>query len=518
MIIDPESLKNYTIVTDAATMVNEYKADLVMKTAGLCADMGLKLYLPGDDFLGLSLLSKTTNPEFHSRVARALDKIRSLNEKHCLGLFPNAATLCQLIQSYESTDLLVISPAGWEGVEFQALPQNMLNQIRVLTGISGDQITVEPLSDLVDRYTKALASFKLQAGSKVIPVDSSGIYTDSKDNRISLHRRIGSGGEAAVFETDWSGILAKKFYESKNSLTKIRKISAICKSSINIPGLVLPVDLLLSNRKPCGYIMPQVENAENLFSYLRGTFEKRADLVTLAIRVVSLVIAAETAGLLIDDFGLKNILVNSDGHVFLIDMDSVQLGFFASEATDKAYWSSERVKLNKDRLISRPDTWFSLLVIIYQILHHGFHPMEAPSNYFPDDSRRIDYSQAVFRAAKGKHGGEFCNEEAAALWHNLPEYFQDLFLDAFHHGKIYSPGQLLKMLDAYREDLNNAKLSGEKMYSAEPWNTFDNLHVDDVAAFNFPEVPGAYPPAAAETPPEQSNKGAGWLKRVFCNA
>ncbi len=516
--IAADKLKDYIVVADAAAMLDEKKSEIFLKTARLCARQGARLYVLGPDKAALNILCKARNEIFRQRAARAKTLLRELNSRGCLGLYKDAYTLSQLVQRYDKDNLVLVAPPSWEIAEFKSIGSEKMKSVSVLTDAAESKFTVEPLGTVFDKYVKILQEFKRQENKKVVPTDKKGSYTDMRGNPVKLQKKIGNGREAEVFETDRTGIVAKKYFDESNSIQKLKKVAALCKINPSLPGIVMPIDILKQNNNPCGYIMEKINGACSLYDFLRGKkLTQRIELVEVALKLVRLIIAAEAIGVIIDDYGLENVLVDKERNPFLIDIDSAQIGPFTAEVSDDKFWPKKRHVNKNGKLRPRSYSWYSLTVAVYLILCRE-HPLETPSNHVPDGSHMIDFKNARFRAVPGTSGGEFVNEEAAAMWYSLPLYMQHLFFNVLAKDSVYPPAALHKVLLKYHSDLKNTRFANLKMYSAEPCKVPDEPAVP--AAVPAPVIPVAPVPVQQQVvpakPPKKKNRFIAWLKRVFC--
>ncbi|RUT07142.1 hypothetical protein DSM106972_024030 [Dulcicalothrix desertica PCC 7102] len=218
-------------------------------------------------------------------------------------------------------------------------------------------------------------------------------YRDSKGQSILLTKKLTSGGEGEVWQTNRSGYLAK-FYCSPDA-ERVKKLQLMLANppedptrSQNHISIAWVQELLIDLQGNCvGFLMPIINQAKELpYVYSpqhRLNYAPRFNwyyLNATAYNVALIASAIHAKGYIIGDMNPKNFLVNDKGLVSIIDTDSFQVtdaktgivyrcnvaleGFTPPELLNK-----ELSSLNQTRYHDR----FRLAVIIHHLLF-GYHP------------------------------------------------------------------------------------------------------------------------------------------------
>ncbi|MCX7406610.1 MAG: hypothetical protein NTZ32_00835 [Planctomycetales bacterium] len=217
--------------------------------------------------------------------------------------------------------------------------------------------------------------------------------TDLRDDtgqRIVLGNRLGAGGEAEVFEFAHDSGRVAKIYLTPTDQTKVGKLHAM----VADPHKELrqycawPMSNLRDqNNKLVGFVMPRIPPAFREIHELFSPLDRLQHfpqvgfnfLVHAAINLVSAVDAVHEAGHVIGDVNQKNVLVNPQAFVRLVDADSFQIfvrgrtfhcpvgvdEFTPPELQQATFANVPRLP-NHDR--------FGLAILVFQLLMCGRHP------------------------------------------------------------------------------------------------------------------------------------------------
>ncbi len=220
------------------------------------------------------------------------------------------------------------------------------------------------------------------------------ILTRSSDRQtVSLGNKIASSGEGEVWETNFSGILAKIYHDSTPE--RIDKLKAMLANppidpmaSKNHISIAFPQDLLLDGSGNCvGFLMPVVRSSRELPSIYHPRLRKRNApgfnwyyLHVTALNTAWIIQAIHEKGYVLGDIKPQNILVNDRALVAVIDTDSFQVrdsktgkvyrctvgsdGFTPVELLGKDFSTTDQTEIC-DR--------FRLAVLIHYLLF-GYHP------------------------------------------------------------------------------------------------------------------------------------------------
>ncbi len=208
-----------------------------------------------------------------------------------------------------------------------------------------------------------------------------------------METAIDSSGEGEVWETNFSGILAKIYHDSTPE--RIEKLKAMLANppvdpmkSKNHISIAFPQDLLLDAGGNCvGFLMPAVRSSRELPSIYHPRLRKRNApgfnwyyLHVTALNTAWIIQAIHEKGYVLGDIKPQNILVNDRALVAVIDTDSFQVrdsktgkvyrctvgsdGFTPVELLGKDFSTTDQTEIC-DR--------FRLAVLIHYLLF-GYHP------------------------------------------------------------------------------------------------------------------------------------------------
>lgn len=220
------------------------------------------------------------------------------------------------------------------------------------------------------------------------------ILTRSSDlQTVSLDKKIASSGEGEVWETNFSGILAKIYHDPTPE--RIEKLKAMLANPPVDPmkgknhiSIAFPQDLLIDGGGNCiGFLMPAVRSSRELPSIYHPRLRRRNApgfnwyyLHVTALNTAWIIQAIHEKGYVLGDIKPQNILVSDRALVAVIDTDSFQVrdsktgkvyrctvgsdGFTPVELLGKDFSTTDQSEIH-DR--------FRLAVLIHYLLF-GYHP------------------------------------------------------------------------------------------------------------------------------------------------
>ena len=245
------------------------------------------------------------------------------------------------------------------------------------------------------------------------------VYTGRHGRSYTLVERIkkGKGGEGKIFEVSGQpNVLAKIWHEAGGQ--RARKLDELLKSKPAIHTelqstlhLAWPSEVLSDSRgTTAGFLMPKApENRyyqlvhycnpmrrHELEKSLGSTFS-RSDLLTIARNIALLLKHLHLAGYVVGDVNQTNLLAAPDGSIFLIDVDSIQVGDPQTSGVFRCLVGME--EFTPPRLIGKhlpdvdraaEDDLFGLAVLTFQLLMNGVHPYDAIDESGPPGNTRVE--------------------------------------------------------------------------------------------------------------------------------
>lgn len=231
-----------------------------------------------------------------------------------------------------------------------------------------------------------------------------------------LGPELGSGGEGTVYEMPGENIVIKIYKNPQPELER-KLYYLVCHpvpslvDQYNHPILKLawPNDIVYGQEGFVGYVMPRLENALEIFHVVWGCqFPKAKKMwpdytwmlnVQVARNLALSVSHLHRAGYVIGDMNDKNIMVESDGAVCILDIDSfdftdMETGVHYRCGVGLADYLAPELQ-GRNLRTANFTTWsddFALAIHIFQLLMDNFHPFTGrrlvqTQNSFPADQR-----------------------------------------------------------------------------------------------------------------------------------
>ena len=226
-------------------------------------------------------------------------------------------------------------------------------------------------------------------------------YRDSKGQSINLGKKIGTGGEGVVWETNRSGYLAK-IYNNLPDTEKVEKLKVMLANPPQDPTstqnhicIAWVRDLVYDSTNKCvGFLMPSINQAKGIFEVYNSQSRQKVApgfnwnyLHATALNVAAIIQAIHDKGYVIGDINQKNFLVNETGMVSIIDTDSFQVTdpntqkVFRCRVVTPEFTPPELLEKDVSQLTqNRYHDRFRLAVIIYLLLFGGNHPFSGQWN------------------------------------------------------------------------------------------------------------------------------------------
>ncbi len=313
---------------------------------------------------------------------------------------------------------------------------------------------------------------------------------------------MGKGGEGIVYDLKGNPRQVAKIYHScHRTIEREQKLEAMIfkppqydtrRMSPPHISIAWPLELLYEQRKFVGYIMPRIEQCSNILEVYNPQLRAKKYtefnwkfLHRTARNLATALNALHVHRYIMGDVNQKNILVNTDALVTLVDTDSFQV----QDSNGKIYRCPVGVpdytppELQSQRLDSVDRTTnhdnFGLAVIIFQLLMEGFHPFmglpKEPTLCSFEEIYLHNIKQGIFPYQRNY---EFNPPPGAPLFKTLHPEIQNLFFRCFvdgHHNPSSRPTPLewLDALEKAETALVNCKYISSHWYSNHlkkcPW-------------------------------------------------
>jgi DNA-binding helix-hairpin-helix protein with protein kinase domain len=309
---------------------------------------------------------------------------------------------------------------------------------------------------------------------------------DEQGNRLQLGRKLGEGGEGAVFDTMHNGEnVAAKIYShmlSADGQAKLRAMAQIGDTYLKQIS-AWPISVLLKQRlgPPAGFTMPKFSGyhaVHELFGVgsRRLQFPKAdfAFLVGTARNVAAAFDAIHAHGHAIGDVNENNIIVSHQGMVKLLDCDSFHVntptGSYPCTVGVAHYTPPELQGRGTFHGVTRTANHdnFGLAILIFQLLFMARHPFSGIPKVRGD--LPLEKSIKEYRFAYGADRLMRLNDmpPRALSLDCLPTAMGDMFWRAFTEGgaKTGRPTakEWVSALDSLRNSLRSCSVEAQHKY------------------------------------------------------
>lgn len=305
------------------------------------------------------------------------------------------------------------------------------------------------------------------------------VYTANMEP-VRLEKRLNNGAEGMVFLTDKSGVVAKIFH--KDIITPLRwaKLTRMVSMGIKSVGICWPQDLLFNSGTPVGNTM-SLGKGKTLSTVFDGPDAiidcfpnwMRVDVVDTAINLLEKYIYLHMHDILAGDIQLKNALISSSSSVFLIDMDSCQIGNLpcpvgTEEFTDTALWGKNFAHFLRE--MKNED--YSLAMLVFSILFCGLNPYASRHG---KETLREEILDKNFPYRLDNSNNEFIPKGGYdQIWNYLPDKLRTMLYDVFKLGKRYEDIEWYSALLDYKNDLISKKYSDPEAYKLFPKSSYSS--------------------------------------------
>ena len=305
---------------------------------------------------------------------------------------------------------------------------------------------------------------------------------------LTLDERLSAGAEGMVFTTNNPSLVAKIYHKGMITPMRWRKLMRMVEMGVKSVGICWPRDLIFYKDVPVGYTMMKGKGKTlgNVFDGPDAMMDNfpdwtRSDIVDTLINVLEKYIFLHMYDIIAGDIQLKNALLFSPSAVFLIDMDSIQIGNMpcpvgTEEFTDPTLWGKNFSSFL--RKLENED--YSMAMLVFSMLFCGLHPYatrngqetlnaEIESKAFPytlDDSD-------VEHIPKG--GYQY-------IWEYLPVYLRTMLYSTFKLGKRYEAIDWYDAVLRYKKELVERSFTDEEAYKVFPKMNYHRTVNASVAA------------------------------------
>lgn len=336
--------------------------------------------------------------------------------------------------------------------------------------------------------------------------------TTKYGSNLVLAQEIKAGGEGTVFFTSRQGIVAKIYHQDKLTVSRREKLKLMLAKSLNpgaeTRGICWPLETLTDREGIFrGYLMPEARGVEMGGGvFVRPEIEKnfphwnRLHLVTLCLSLLEKIQHLHDSGILIGDINEWNILVENENSVFLVDLDSCQIGNFPSPV-GTVYFTPPELQEGSftKKLRTDENEYFAIATMLFMILHAGKQPYAQLGGGTPGEN--IKAMQFPYP------WGENTNKKAPEgpwkyIWSHLSYLIKGAFYQTFHASykgmPRRTPAEWIWLLERYKYELKQGYHSKElfpnfyeqvSRYAVEHFDNETEIHTCSNCGDKFPITP-----------------------------
>ncbi|MCR5489111.1 MAG: hypothetical protein K6F03_03520 [Saccharofermentans sp.] len=311
----------------------------------------------------------------------------------------------------------------------------------------------------------------------------SDVVNTEKDDRYELVKRMSGGAEGMVFTTNVPGYIAKIYH--KGIITPLRwaKLKKLTELKITGHGFCIPKDLVFFRNSPVGYTMTLGKGTTlgTVFDGPDAILEAfpewtRLDIVNVLLKLIEKYLYLHMHDVIAGDIQLKNALIDTNGDVYLIDMDSVQIGNLpcpvgTEEFTDTRLWGKDFSKFLRELR----DEDYSIAMLVFSVLFCGLHPYATRNGAETLREEILNYNFPY----------NFENEPEFIpvggydhIWEYLPERMRKMLFETFKNGWSYDALEWLDAVVKYKEDLENYVFDDPEAYKVFPKENYKQASVN----------------------------------------
>ena len=292
--------------------------------------------------------------------------------------------------------------------------------------------------------------------------------------KFTLVKRLSGGAEGMVFFTDNPKYVAKIYHKGVITPLRWAKLKKLTEIGITSHGFCTPQHLLYFRGVPVGYtmFMGKGHTLGNVFDGPDAMIDSypdwtRLDVCETLLTLIGKYLYLQMHDIIAGDIQLKNALINTSSDIYLIDMDSVQIGNLpcpvgTEDFTDPRLWGRDFSSFVR----TLKDEDYSIAMLVFTVLFCGLHPYatrngaetlreEILNHNFP---YTLDNSDTEHIPLGGYDH----------IWEYLPENLRTMLYNTFHEGKIYEAVCWRAAVQEYMRDLENFVYDDPEAYKLFP--------------------------------------------------
>jgi rRNA-processing protein FCF1 len=331
-------------------------------------------------------------------------------------------------------------------------------------------------SDSAERTTRGIQPFETAKEVTSVPdtpiriqhVPKAGdvITLAASGTRYTLNEQLGAGGEGTAWKLP-DGQVAKIFHADKMNRRRLAKLQLMTSNPVRHPSICWPHDLVKNaGGEVVGYVMPQAQGRELDRSVFRAPLMarvfphwNRSHLVQVCIHLLQAVRYLHAHNVLIGDINGRNIMVDENTNVWLVDCDSYQVAGFPSPVGVQSFLAPELRGISLGtRLRTVESELYSLSVLLFMLFLPGKGPYAYQGGGDLASNLQAQHFPYPFgdTPSSGVPVGPWYN-----AWSQLIFRAKELFFHTFSDGRRFPIQDWLDMARRFENALERGFVSNE---------------------------------------------------------
>ena len=302
--------------------------------------------------------------------------------------------------------------------------------------------------------------------------------------KFTLVKRLSGGAEGMVFFTDNPKYVAKIYHKGVITPLRWAKLKKLTEIGITSHGFCTPQHLLYFRGVPVGYTMflGKGHTLGNVFNGPDAMIDNypdwtRLDVCETLLTLIGKYLYLQMHDIIAGDIQLKNALINTSSDLYLIDMDSVQIGNLpcpvgTEDFTDPRLWGRDFSSFVR----TLKDEDYSIAMLVFTVLFCGLHPYATRNGA---ETLREEILNRNFPYTLDNSDTEHIPLGGYDhIWEYLPDNLRTMLYNTFHEGKIYEAVCWRAAVQEYMRDLENFVYDDPEAYKLFPCENIKQASVN----------------------------------------
>ncbi|WP_144406395.1 protein kinase domain-containing protein [Arthrobacter sp. SPG23] len=287
-------------------------------------------------------------------------------------------------------------------------------------------------------------------GSAVLPAAGDTVlFTSARGDTgtLVLGAMLGEGGEGRVYAVEGAANSVVKVFDAEHrTWHRKEKLTLLLSRGFEREGIGFPTSLITnSDGEFVGYAMPRATGKELQATVMRpARFKKtypnwtKADLVDVCISFLEKVSYLHSLNILLGDINPKNVMVDANKDVWIIDADSWQLEGYPCPVGTPMFTAPTVTGDYADALRTEEEELFAVATMLFMILITGQFPYARAGADGGDFAALIKEGKFAFQF-RGASDRDQPEGNWKYMWSHLPFPVKRTFWNTFHRdGLRYS--------------------------------------------------------------------------------